>query len=366
MADLSIEFLGMQFRNPVLPAAGPPGWNGEALRRCAEGGAGALVTKTISDEPAQVPHPNMAQVYGGFLNTELWSELPPQQWVETELAQARQAGLPLIVSLGYTGQQIARVAAAVKPFADAIELSTHYLGDDPRPMFEAVDAAKSATELPVIVKLSPMRDMRAGAQAVQEAGADGIAAINSFGPTLAIDIETGRPWMGSADGYGWMSGPALRPLAVRCIFDVFKSTNLPILGVGGVSRGVDAVELLMAGAAAVQVCTAAILRGPAIFGRIADEMARWLDEHGYARPAEIYGLAHRRIKEHVVHTDVGIPELDRETCTGCKLCEISCVYDAIRVVNGKAVLHPDLCWGCGLCVSRCGPRALRWPWPAGQ
>ncbi|MGQ9515918.1 MAG: diguanylate cyclase [Anaerolineae bacterium] len=359
MADLSVPFLGMTFRNPVLPAAGPPGWNGEALRKCAVGGAGALVTKTISDVAAQVPHPNMAQVAGGFLNTELWSELPPEQWFEKELPLARELGLPLIVSMGYTARQIAALAPKVRPFADAIELSTHYLGDDPRPMMEAIDAAKSGAGKPVIVKLSPMRDMKAAAQAAQEAGADAIAAINSFGPTMGIDIETGQPWMGSAEGYGWLSGPALRPLAVRCIFDIARTVDLPILGVGGVSRGTDAIELIMAGAWAVQVCTAVILQGHTVLGKIAGEINQWLDNHGYVNLQSIRGLAVERVSQRAgVRTQAVPPELEPELCTGCRLCEQSCVYDAIQVVDGLAKLDVARCWGCGLCVTRCKPRAL--------
>ena len=84
MADLSVGFAGLSFRNPVLPAAGPPGWNGEAMRACAEGGAGGIVSKTVSVRPAVVPTPNMARVPGGFLNTELWSELPVEQFIERE------------------------------------------------------------------------------------------------------------------------------------------------------------------------------------------------------------------------------------------------------------------------------------------
>lgn len=364
MADLSVEILGMKFRNPVLPAAGPPVWNGDALLRCAEGGAGGLVSKTMSDTAACVPHPNMAQVAGGFLNTELWSELPPQQWIERELPLARSAGLPLIVSLGYTAQQISAIAPSVKPFADALELSTHYLGDDPRPMMEAIDAAKSATGLPILVKLTPTRDMRAAAQAAKAAGADGIVAVNSFGPTLAIDIETARPWMGSDDGYGWLSGPALRPLAVRCVYEVASSVDLPIFGVGGISRGADAIEMMMAGAWAVQVCTEAILRGPQAFGKIATEIGRWLDAHGYASVGEIRGLAQRHMGVRPICTEIQVPELDWEACTGCKLCEQGCVYQAIKVVEKKAVLDATRCWGCGLCVTRCAPRALSLRKPA--
>ena len=100
MADLHVEIAGLRFSNPVTPAAGPPGWNGEAMRACAEGGAGAIVAKTVSVQPASVPTPNMARIPGGFLNTELWSELPVEQFIEREYPTAKEAGVPLIVSLG--------------------------------------------------------------------------------------------------------------------------------------------------------------------------------------------------------------------------------------------------------------------------
>lgn len=117
---------------------------------------------------------------------------------------------------------------------------------------------------------------------------------------LAIDVETGRPRMGGADGYGWLSGPALKPLAVRYVLDVARAVDLPVIGCGGVSRGVDAIELLMAGASAVQVCTAAILRGPEVFGRIAAEIGTWLDAHGYRGVQEVVGTALRTPVAHDV------------------------------------------------------------------
>jgi len=359
MADLRVDICGLAFPNPVLPAAGPPGRDGRALLACAEGGAGGLVAKTISTRPAQVPTPNMAEIPHGFLNCEMWSELPPEQWLEHEYALARTAGLPLIVSLGYTAQDIAELAPRVRPFADALELSTHYIGEDAQPMVEAIRAAKAAVDVPVFVKLSPLgREMRRAARLAQQAGADGIAAINSFGPCMAIDIETGLPLMGSHEGHGWLSGPALKPLAVRCIYEIAQEVDLPILGVGGVSRGEDAIEMVMAGAWAVQVCTAAILRGPQVYGRIASEIGRWLDEHGYASLADIRGLAHRQAAARPFRTQAVPPRLDVGRCTGCRLCEQSCPLGAIRVVDRTARLNLTLCSGCGLCVTRCRPRAL--------
>jgi len=214
--------------------------------------------------------------------------------------------------------------------------------------------------VPVFVKLSPLgREMVAAAQAAHEAGADGLALINSFGPCLAIDPETALPLLGGKDGYGWLSGPALKPLALRCIYDVARTVPLPILGVGGVSRGVDAIEMLMVGASAVQVCTAAILRGPSVYGEIAAQMDAWLRAHGYESIGEVQGLTLKKVRQRSARTEGVAPVLDVEECTGCGLCEASCVYDAIRVVDTKAVLDAAACSGCGLCVTRCRPRALR-------
>jgi dihydroorotate dehydrogenase (NAD+) catalytic subunit len=358
MTNLTIEIAGLHLANPVMPAAGPPGWNGEAMKACAEGGAGAVVAKTVSVQPAVVPTPNMARIPGGFLNTELWSELPVEQFIEREYPVAKEAGVPLIVSLGYTADEIAQLAPRVRPFADALELSTHYIGDDPSPMMAAIRAAKDAVDVPVFVKLSPFRNMQTAAQAAVQAGADGIVAINSFGPCLGVDTETGRLLMGSKEGYGWLSGPALKPLALRCVFDVAWAVDLPVIGVGGIGTGTDAIEFFMVGASAVGVCTAAILKGPQVFGKIAHEIDQWLDAHGYDSVEAVRGLAIRRWEERAFRTTHMPPELDVDVCTGCSLCETSCVYDAIHVVEDKARLTPEKCYGCGLCATRCPVQAL--------
>jgi dihydroorotate dehydrogenase subfamily 1 len=364
MAELTTEVCGLRLRNPVLPAAGPPGRDGKALLACAAGGAGGLVAKTISTRPAAPPTPNMAEIAHGMVNTELWSELPPEQWLESEYAIARGAGLPLIVSLGYTGAEIAELAPKIRPFADAVELSTHYIGDDPAPMVGAVAAARAALDVPVFVKLSPHgHDMADAARLAQDAGADGIVAINSFGPVLSLDIETAMPRLGGANGYGWISGPALKPLAVRCVRDIARAVDLPVIGVGGVARGTDAVEMLMAGASAVGVCTAAILRGPQVFGRIAGELNAWLDAHGYDGAADIVGLALHRAWPA---GRLPAPVINLDACNGCAVCEPACVYGAIHVVDGRAALDGEVCTRCGLCVTRCRLDAITWQVEAGN
>jgi dihydroorotate dehydrogenase subfamily 1 len=359
MSELLTRLLDFTLKHPIMPAAGPPGRDAVALRACAEGGAAALVAKTISTQAAEVPTPNMADFKTYFLNAERWSELPPEHWIEEEYPQARaladETGLPLIVGLGYTADDVGALAPQVAPFADAVELSTHYIGDDPRPMQTTIHAAKKALDVPVLVKLSPFRDAHRAAVAAQEAGADAIVAVNSFGPTLGIDIERGgRPWMGSEHGYGWLSGPALKPLALRVVNEVARVVDVPVIGVGGITSGTDVVEFLMAGATAVQVCTAAITKGPGIFDKLAKQLARWLDKHNYGSVTEIQGLTLQRTAPKMINP----PELLPERCIACSRCVTSCVYDALYLEEKKIHLRPENCARCGLCLTRCPVDAL--------
>jgi len=358
MANLSVEVAGIRFPNPIMPAAGPPVRHGRAMLRCAEGGAGGLVSKTISTTAATPPTPNMAEIPHGMVNTELWSELPPEQWIDHEYAIARQAGLPLIVSLGYSADDIAWLAPRIRPFADAVELSTHYIGEDAEPMVAAIRAAKAALDVPVFIKLSPLgREMVRAAELAEAAGADGIVAINSFGPVLAIDADTRLPHLGGGDGYGWLSGPAIKTLALRCVRDIARAVRIPVIGVGGISHGIDAAEMMMAGASAVGVCTAAILHGPGVFGKIAGELDAWLDEHGYAAAADLRGLA---LGGMSAAWSAGIPVVTPEPCNGCDLCVQVCPYEAIELVDKLAVIDLAACARCGLCVTRCRRGAIEW------
>jgi len=361
MVSLAVEICGLKMRNPIMPAAGPTVRDGDTLVAASKGGAGALVAKTVSVSPAEVPRPCMVKVKDGILNAELWSDLPLERWLKFEYAKAKKTGLPLIASIGYKPEEIRELAPkVVGAGADALELSTHYLGHDPTPVVEAIKAAKETAKVPVFVKLSPnVLSITDFAKAAEDAGADGIVAINTLGPCLSIDIENAMPMMGSTSGYGWLSGPSIKPLALRCVADICRAVKIPVIGVGGVTDGRDAIEFIMAGASAVQVCTATITRGSRVYGLIADEMTRFMRTRNYNSIEDFRGAALRHMPEQPMRIKAKPPEVLMSKCTGCSLCEKHCVYGAARVIGNKARIDPGKCYGCGLCVSVCPARALR-------
>jgi dihydroorotate dehydrogenase subfamily 1 len=360
MTDLSIEICGLKFKNPVMPAAGPNVMNGSALVKAAEGGAGGLVAKTVSVKPADVPRPYIAKVKDSLINAELWSDIPLEQWIKVEYPKAKKAGLPLIASIGYRAEEIREVAPkVVAAGADALELSTNYLMNDPSAVADVTKAAKETVKVPVFVKLGPnVLDIKQFAKAAEEAGADGIVAINSLGPCLAIDIENAMPMLGSVDGFGWLSGPAVKPMAVRCVADIARTVKIPVIGAGGISSGRDAMEFIMAGASAVQICTAAMVRGHKIYGLIADEMAKFMRVKGYNSISDVRGVALRHLPKEPLHATKPV-EIVTSRCNVCGLCERHCPYDAVHMVGKVAVVDSAKCYTCGLCVSVCPSRAIR-------
>src|SRR6056297_76453 len=360
MADLKVEFAGIELDNPVMPAAGPPVKDAKAAKRAKNGGAGAIVTKTISTTAAKVPRPNMARIKGGFLNTELWSELTPEHWLEEEYPVIRELGLPVIAGIGYTKDQIRELAKKVEKYADALELSTHYLGDDTTPMEESIKAAKDEVDIPVFVKLSPQIDIPEFADAAEKAGADGIVLINSFGPTLDINPETGKPLMGSENAFGWLSGEAIFPLALRAVYQAANNVNIPVIGVGGIDSGIKVAKMFMAGASAVQVCTEAIVNGPHVYEKINNELNNFLDKNNYQSLKDIQNIT-AKVMQKEANYDTIVPTVIKENCTTCGLCVTSCVYQAISFneSNDYIVIDSQKCEGCGLCITRCNFNALK-------
>ncbi|MBN1836788.1 MAG: hypothetical protein JW820_13115, partial [Spirochaetales bacterium] len=215
MAELQTTVCGIGFPNPIWTAAGPGGADGEMLLRAARGGAGGLVAKTISLRPAEVPTPNIISPFAGsLLNAELWSELSYRQFIDRELPMARQAGMPIVASVGYSAEDLALLGAELEKaaVADAVEFSIHYVGKDPQTLASLARALKGTVSIPVLAKLSPaVTDLETTIRTL-EAEVDGFVAVNSVGPALDFDPESGRPFLGSPDGRGWLSGSAILPV----------------------------------------------------------------------------------------------------------------------------------------------------------
>ncbi len=398
MVDLTVEIAGLRFKNPIMNAACPISRDGKAIEKLAEGGAGGLVTKTISTTAAKVPRPHMAvinracidliipqptdegvttrisRVRGavyGFLNAELWSDLPPEKWFNEEIPYARKIadkyGVPLIVSIGYKADELRVLGPkAVKAGAHAIEFSTHYLGYDYRPVIEAAKALREAVDVPIFPKLSPhIFGLKELVKELEKVPVDGIVAINTLGPTLHIDIETGKPLMGGPLGHGWLSGPCIKPLGLAIVAEIARVTKLPIIGVGGISSPEDVIEYIMVGASAVQVCTQVIIEGPQVFKRLVEGVAKWLKEHGYSSLEDIRGKALKYLPSEGAWFEAKPPVIDESKCISCGYCVQVCNYGALRMVkkNGKRVpvIDPSKCYGCGTCTSICPTRAIHFP-----
>jgi dihydroorotate dehydrogenase (NAD+) catalytic subunit len=311
--DLAVTLCGVQLPNPLILASGILGTEAGLMARVACCGAGAITAKSCSLEPrAGHPNPTVLAWEHGLINAVGLANPGVEAEVE-ELARTKAllqpTGAALIASIfADTVENFSRVAARIveaRPDLLEVNISCPNVHDEFGTPFaadagaaaevtaavkEAVRAASAPATTPVLVKLSPnVADIAAIARAVADAGADGISAINTLSGMI-IDLHARRPIL--ANRTGGLSGPAIRPLAVRCVYDIYRAVDLPIVGIGGVSHGRDAVEMIMAGATAVGVGSAVYEGGPEVFRRIHDEMAAWMAELGFECVEEMQGAAH--------------------------------------------------------------------------
>lgn len=301
MADLNVEIAGLRLKNPVMLASGILGETGASLVRVARAGAGAVITKSIGPEPREgYPNPTVLELEAGILNAVGLAN-PGAVAYANELETAKQGGVPVIVSVfGKSEGEMSTVAKLMeKAGASAIELNLSCpharnvgaeLGRDPEVVGCVVSAVKSSVNIPVFAKITPnVTDVGDTALAVANSRGDGIVAINTI-KAMAINPETGKPVL--SNRVGGLSGPAIKPIGVRCVYELCESVDIPIVGVGGILTGRDALEYMMAGATAVQIGSAAYYRGIEVFARVVNEINEFLDEFGHKSVREIIGIAH--------------------------------------------------------------------------
>jgi dihydroorotate dehydrogenase (NAD+) catalytic subunit len=305
--NLACEFLGFRLRTPLVLASGIIGTSATLMLRAAHNGAGMVTAKSCGPAPRQ-GHPNpVALDFGGGLINAIGLTNPGAAAEAPLLAETRARlqplGVPLIASI-FAGTiaefgQVAQTIAAGEPDMIEVNISCPNVGDEFGTPFAGTcqsaaavtEAVKQAVTCPVVIKLAPnVPDIARIAAAVVEAGADAITAINTM-PGMVIDPMSGQPIL--SNRVGGISGPALKPIALRCVYEIAGAVSVPIIGTGGVTTGQDAAEMLMAGASVVGIGSAVYQRGVAALGEIGQELGEFMTQLNLSSIEGLRGQSHR-------------------------------------------------------------------------
>lgn len=306
--QLACEFLGFHLRTPFVLASGIIGTSPALMVRAAHNGAGMVTAKSCGPAP-RAGHPNpVAFDFGGGLLNAIGLTNPGAEAEVELLNQTRQKleplGTPLVASI-FAGTvtefaEVARTVAASRPDLLEVNISCPNVGDEfGTPFAGTVESAAAVTEAvrravacPISIKLAPnVPDIARIAAAVVEAGADAITAINTM-PGMVIDAVSGRPLLHNR--VGGISGPALKPIALRCVYEIAQVVTVPIIGTGGVSTGRDAAEMLMAGASLVGVGSAVYYRGVSAMRQIGGELVAYMEQYGIASVEALRRRSHHQ------------------------------------------------------------------------
>lgn len=299
MVDLSVNISGLELKNPVMTASGTFGYGEEYSDFMDLNRLGAIVVKGVSFTPRHGnPTPRIVETPAGMLNAIGLQNIGVKAFINEKLPFLRQFKTPIIVN--FFGDSIDEYVQAAYELSSANGISGLEMniscpnkqagwivfGTDPKIMKQVVTAVRKVTDLPLIVKLSPnVTDISLMARIAEESGADAVSLINTI-TGMVIDIKKRKPVL--ANKIGGLSGPAIRPIAVRMVWEVYKSVKIPIIGMGGIMNTNDALEFLMAGACAVAVGTANFINPTATI-EIIEGLEKFLIEEGLSNITEVIG-----------------------------------------------------------------------------
>ena len=390
MATLATKVLGIDFENPFILASAPPTAKIESIDKAFSLGWGGAVLKTITPDDLEMIEASQRYVTWkvgnkvcGFENIELLSHLTIQQWLD---------GIKFLRQKHPTKVQIASIMAPVvkeewqnlvKTFnaseVDAFELNfscPHGMPEKGIGMAIGTNAEISAmiikwvmevAQKPVFVKLSPnVTDIAEIAKAVEEAGANGISAINTVQSLMGVDLDTFEP-MPNVNGkttFGGYSGISVRPIGLRCVAQIRQNSNLPILGIGGIANWHDAAEYMTVGADVVQVCTEVMVNGYAVVGAMKQGLLNYLESKGFNSPADLKNRAITNLSAHekLPKSTQVYPHIDDALCIKCGKCVTICdesEHSALMFDNGHIIVNHDACVGCSLCSHICPKSAIK-------
>ncbi len=299
-ADLSVRFCGIQLKNPVIGASGTFGYGLEFEDVVHLDKLGGFVVKGLSREPMTGnPPPRLYETAAGMLNAIGLQNIGARAFIEEKLPKLREIKETVVFAnvFGYTREDYERTIQILNEGEGiaAYELNVScpntqhggiQFGCDPRSLDEVITTAKRVSVRPLIVKLSPnVTSIAQMAHIAQEAGADAISLVNTF-IAMAIDPETRKPRI--ANVTAGLSGPAIKPIAVRMVYDASHSVKIPVIGMGGISTAADVIEFMLAGATAVQIGTASYW-DPCATEKIVNELETYCAEHSIPELAELTG-----------------------------------------------------------------------------
>lgn len=384
---LKVSFAGVSMPNPFMLSSAPPTTNVEMVARCFEQGWGGAVLKTLAYDLKLVRNVNPRihsvkkdnEIYG-FTNFELGSTKPIEEWAEdTYRLKKNYPGHGVFVSLLHTEGLVEEQWREVTRMfdeagADGFELNfscSHgmaeagggaVVGGNEDLIKMVVSWVRQETKKPVMPKLPAMvQNIPGKARAAEEAGADAVSAINTLNSLPGIDIRTFVPYP-SVDGksaFQGLSGPAVKPVALRTVAQIGNAVQIPVSGMGGISTWKDAVEFILAGASSLQVCSAVMHHGYRIINDLTEGVLNYMEEMGFETINDFCGKALPHLFRHNdLSRDFKLYSVpDPEKCLGCGRCMVVCrdsAYSAIELDGERhAVVDREKCDGCGLCAQIC-------------
>ena len=300
--NLTTKISSINLRNPTILASGIMDEDAGSMKRIFDCDASAVVTKSIGLKPrVGYPNPTFVELEHGILNA-MGLPNPGIDEFREEIKVLKDSNVTVIGSIfGSNSSEFIKLSEKMNIYGvDALELNMSCphakgygleIGSDSKLVKEITSKVKESSNIPIFVKLSSnLTDIVEIAKSAEKGNADGIVAINSV-KAMKINLDMKMPLL--ANITGGYSGKAIKPIGIRCVYDIAKNVNIPIIGVGGITTGEDALEYIMAGASAIQIGTGIYYRGVDIFKKVCMEIEDWMKDHNYKTLSELIGAVHK-------------------------------------------------------------------------
>ncbi|RLF40729.1 MAG: dihydroorotate dehydrogenase [Thermoplasmata archaeon] len=301
MIDISTNIASLKLENPTILASGILDETAGSMISILENGAAAVVTKSIGLKPRKgYPNPTIIELEYGILNAMGLPNPGIKEYREEIIEVKRNGGIIIGSIFGSTPEEFISLAEKMESYGvNALELNLSCphasgygleVGQDRKLVKTIVEEVKNSVHIPVFAKISSnLSDISSIAKAIIDGDADGIVAINTV-KAMTIDLELQKPIL--SNKIGGYSGRAIKPIGVRCVYEITEEYSIPVIGVGGIVSGEDALEYIMAGASAVEIGSGIYYRGVDIFKKICREIESWMELHNYRNIKDLIGVAH--------------------------------------------------------------------------